>query len=261
MVAGDGFKVVRKHKISPEDWKCPTCSSNDDVFWVFKKHSCCPGRPGQGGCGKQRNKNSLKYCNSKEGKAEAEAKDKAASGGGGGGAAAADANKAAQEVKRLGAEKKRLEDEVRKLKKEKAEAIDDGGEEDEEGDDEDMSEPHQHGTLSKTELDRRMVDAEAEHKFFAARLKNSPKESRYITQHEEAKKRISNLNEALRRLEDPADQLRHKAERIKKLGNQEKKLREKLRETAQVIEDAETEADTLRIRIHDINDEMEKGQK
>ena len=52
--------------------------------------------------------------------------------------------------------------------------------------------------------------------------------------------------------------MRHKAERIKNLGNQEKKLREKLRETAQVIEDAETEADALRTRIHDVNDEMEK---
>ena len=121
-----------------------------------------------------------------------------------------------------------------------------------------MSEPQPPGSLSKAELDRCLADAEADHKHYAARLRVSPKSSRYISQHEEAKKRIDNLNEALRKLKDPEDQLRHKAERIRSLANQEKKLLLKLRETSQVIEDAEAEAAALRESIHEINDKLEK---
>ena len=74
----------------------------------------------------------------------------------------------------------------------------------------------------------------------------------------EAKKRVDNINEALRNLEDPIDQLRHKSDRLKSLAGQEKKLLQKLWTSCQVIEDTEAEVATLRERIHDINDEQER---
>ena len=112
--------------------------------------------------------------------------------------------------------------------------------------------------LSKAELDRNLADAEADQKYAAGRLKASPKSTRYSELLEEARKRIENINEALRKLKDPTDQLRYKSDRLKTLADQEKKLLQKLRASCQVIEDAEAEAASLRERIHDINDEQEK---
>ena len=111
--------------------------------------------------------------------------------------------------------------------------------------------------LSKVELDRSLADAEADQKYATQRLKTSLTSNLYLQMLEEAKKRIANTNEAVRKLKDPADQLRHKSERLQTLPDQEKTLLQKLRAGCQVIEDTEAEMASLRERIHDINDEQE----
>ena len=146
-------------------------------------------------------------------------------------------------------EKKRLEEKVRKLElSSKKAAEDDDEEEEEDDDDDDMSESR---PLSKAELGRSLAGAEADQKYAAGRLNASPKSSGYLQMLEEAKKRVANINEALRKLKDPADQLRHKSERLQNLADQEKKLLQKLRTGCQVIGDAEAEVATLRERIHE----------
>ena len=195
-----------------------------------------------------------KYCGAKKPAAKklrlfknsAEAKTRAgnanAAGGGAGG------RKDDAEIRKIKAEKKRLEAKVRKLELSSKKAAEDDEEEEEDDDDDDMSESR---PLSKAELGRSLAGAEADQKYAAGRLNASPKSSGYLQMLEEAKKRVANINEALRKLKDPADQLRHKSERLQNLADQEKKLLQKLRTGCQVIGDAEAEVATLRERIHE----------
>ena len=62
----------------------------------------------------------------------------------------------------------------------------------------------------------------------------------------------------IRQLKDPIDQLRHKSERLRKLADQEKKFREKFRESCKVIAEAEEEAADLREKIHNLPEETER---
>ena len=251
-MAGNGFnKVARKHKVSPNDWKCDRCSSKDDSFWVFGKNECCPGRRGQG-CGKPKHKNAVIYANSKEARTDAAARanDGAGGKGGGKGGAAGGGKADDTKLKRLEAENARLKKEKRELEAKHVEDDDDAEDVDDDHMDDDSK--------SKAEWERTVAAAEEEQKFAEGMHKKYPKDSRYSDLLDEAKSRAEEAREHLRELKDPNDQIRFKTERLRRMAVKERECMEQLRDKQKLIDDTKVEAEALRAQIHDILDEMER---
>ena len=132
----DDFTMVggrRKDPPHPLDWQCPDCHSKENQFYVFKKHSCCPGRPGQV-CGRECPKKPVRFGTTKEGKAVAAAKA-AKNGQAAGQAPTAKDPKAEAELKKLRAENKKLQDAAKKVAAPTADVdVDEDDDMEEEGD-------------------------------------------------------------------------------------------------------------------------------
>ena len=114
------------------------------------------------------------------------------------------------------------------------------------------------GQKSKAELDILLAKAEADGKYASQNLKTYPKCPRYLGMQEASKELAEKTRKQLCELQDPVDQLRQKGVRLARLAGDERKLREKLREACQKVEDAEKEVSELRGKIYKVLEESDK---
>lgn len=187
--------------------------------WVWAKKTHCPGKRGEGGCGCGKPKNATLFGDTKAGQVVAAANKKGGSGNGYGVGESA-------EVKRRKPDLKKAQDALAKGNTTVVQVDDDDDDDDAMEVDASAGPP----TKTKPQLEKLLAEYEKDLRVVTTQLAEDPKSSRYRGWQGSLKTSQEEAKAALRELQDPADQLRGKVNRLDRLRKAEQKLREKLRE-------------------------------